>query len=134
MSILPTTFASSMSTTASEAASHNGTLSRVAQFQLPKAADETNPGTSAAANAAQQPDDNKELRDAVAMMFGQVFFGQMMKSMRSTLEGPAYIHGGSAEEIFQSQLDQVIGERMANAQGGQMSESIYNQLARMPRR
>jgi peptidoglycan hydrolase FlgJ len=38
---------------------------------------------------------------------------QMLSSMRSTQEKPAYFHGGHAEEVFQGQLDQVLGEKLS---------------------
>jgi len=79
--------------------------------------------------------DDSEVREAFASMVGQTFFGQMLKSMRSsleTIEGPSYFSGGRAEEIFQSQLDQMLGERMASAKGGAVSETMYD-LFTMPR-
>jgi|GEM_PF-1227675 len=80
--------------------------------------------------------DDSEKREAFASMVGQTFFGQMLKSMRSSAEiydGPEYFSGGRAEEVFQSMLDQELGEHMASARGGEISETMY-ELWTMPRR
>jgi len=65
---------------------------------------------------------------------GQTFYGQMLKAMRSTVDKPAYFHGGRAEEMFQSQLDQTIAEKLAEADGERFSGPMFNQfLANLPR-
>ena len=77
--------------------------------------------------------DDKELREAFDSFVGQTFFGQMLKAMRNTLGKPAYFHGGRGEEIFQQQLDQVLGEKLAEASAEQFSEPMY-ELFRLARR
>jgi flagellar protein FlgJ len=59
--------------------------------------------------------DSLKMREAFDQFVGETFYGQMLSSMRKTLGKPAYFHGGRAEEIFQGQLDQVIGEQLAKA-------------------
>jgi peptidoglycan hydrolase FlgJ len=54
-----------------------------------------------------------EMKKAFEDFVGQTFFSQMLSSMRSTQEKPAYFHGGHAEEVFQGQLDQVLGEKLS---------------------
>jgi flagellar protein FlgJ len=56
-----------------------------------------------------------KLRETFDQFVGETFYGQMLSSMRKTLGKPAYFHGGRAEEIFQGQLDQVLGEQLAKA-------------------
>jgi flagellar protein FlgJ len=46
--------------------------------------------------------------------------------MRDSLGKPAYFHGGRTEEVFQQQLDQVLAERMTQAQGGRYAEAMYD--------
>lgn len=70
-------------------------------------------------------EDDNELRKTFQAFVGQAFFGQMLKAMRKTVGKPAYFHGGRAEEIFQQQLDQVLGERLAKASGDALSEPMY---------
>ncbi len=70
--------------------------------------------------------DDSELKQQFTNFVGQTLFGQLFKTMRESLDKPAYFHGGQTEEIFQQQLDQVLTERMTSAQGGQIAETMYN--------
>lgn len=70
--------------------------------------------------------DDSELKQQFTNFVGQTLFGQLFKTMRESLDKPAYFHGGRTEEIFQQQLDQVLTERMTSAQGGQIAETMYN--------
>ncbi len=54
-----------------------------------------------------------ELKKAFEDFVGQTFFNQMLGSMRSTQEKPAYFHGGRTEEVFQGQLDQMMAENLS---------------------
>lgn len=63
----------------------------------------------------QAVENAEEVRDAFVSFVGQTFFGQMIKAMRTSVGKPAYFHGGQAEEIFRSQLDQTMGEQMTEA-------------------
>ena len=65
--------------------------------------------------AAPEDANNTKFREAFHQFFGETFYGQMLKAMRSTQQKPAYFHGGRAEEVFQSQLDQVLAEEMTAA-------------------
>ena len=67
----------------------------------------------------------QELHDAYTQFVGETFYGQMMKSMRSTLDKPAYFNGGQAEEMFQSQLDQQISQDWAAKTGDQFAEPMF---------
>ena len=66
-----------------------------------------------------------ELRTAFDKFVGEVFFGQMMESMRKTVGKPAYMHGGRGEEAFQKQLDQVLSEEMTKASASKFSEPMF---------
>jgi len=74
-----------------------------------------------------------EVRDAFTSFVGQTFFGQLIKSMRTMVDKPAYFHGGRAEEIFRSQLDQRLAEEMSDASAdrfiGPMFRQQFPQLA-----
>jgi hypothetical protein len=74
-------------------------------------------------------EDDQELRDAFDSFVGQTFFGQMLSAMRKTLDKPAYFHGGRAEEIFQQQLDQVLGEKLADASADKFSGPMFELFA-----
>lgn len=55
-------------------------------------------------------------REAFDEFVGEVFYGQLLKSLRSTQHEPAYFHGGRAEEVFQQQLDQTLVEHITQAE------------------
>lgn len=79
-----------------------------------------------------------KLRETFDAFVGQTFYGQMLKSLRSTQEKPAYFHGGRGEEAFQSQLDQILSEKMAKANAHQFTGPMFDQfqleLSQMDRR
>src|SRR5947199_8382003 len=70
--------------------------------------------------------DTPELKQAFTDFVGQTFFGEMMKQMRSTLDKPAFFHGGMREHIFQRQLDQVLVERLSDSSSSAISDPLYH--------
>ncbi len=76
-------------------------------------------------SAGDAAGDDAEVREKFNEFVGQAFFGQMLKAMRKTVGKPAYFHGGRAEEIFQEQLDQVIGEKLSEATGDTFSRPMF---------
>ncbi|MDA0806719.1 MAG: rod-binding protein [Planctomycetota bacterium] len=67
------------------------------------------------------------LPEAFDQFVGDTFFRQMLKSLRSTTGKPAYFHGGQAEEIFQSQLDELLITDMAKATKESFSADLVKQ-------
>jgi Rod binding domain-containing protein len=67
------------------------------------------------------------LQEAFDQSVGSTFFRQMLKSLRSSSGKPAYFHGGQAEEIFQSQLDEILISDMAKANGNGFSAELFQQ-------
>ena len=57
---------------------------------------------------------------------GQTLFGQMLKSMRKTLAGPAYFHGGRTEDIFTQQLDQLLAEEIGKASADKFAKPMFD--------
>jgi Rod binding domain-containing protein len=78
-----------------------------------------------APNHTEQLTAAREARQAFRDFVGQTFFGQMLKSMRSTQGKPAYFHGGQTEEIFRSQLDQTLAEHMTEASADQIADPMF---------
>ena len=72
------------------------------------------------------------VREAFHDFVGQTFFMQLLAEMRKTVDKPAYLHGGQAEEIFQGQLDQVLAERLSDASAEQFSGTMF-ELFMLPR-
>ena len=76
--------------------------------------------------------DTPELKQAFTDFVGQTFFGELMKQMRATLDKPAFFHGGMGEDVFQSQLDQIMVERISDTSAAKISDPMY-QLLMAPR-
>lgn len=66
-----------------------------------------------------------ELKQAYTDFVGKTFYGEMLKSLRSTVDKPAYFHGGQAEEAFRSQLDQQLADHMSAASAGQLADPSF---------
>ncbi|PQO30708.1 hypothetical protein C5Y96_14705 [Blastopirellula marina] len=77
--------------------------------------------TSTSGTAAPQG----QLREKFDQFVGESMFGQMLKSMRESVGKPAYFHGGRAEEVFQSQLDQLLVEKISDASAEQISQPMF---------
>lgn len=78
---------------------------------------------SSLSNASnEQPE---ELRTAFRQFVGNTLYGQMLKSMRSTLDKPAYMHGGQTEEIFQQQLDQIMVEDLTEKSASTIADPMF---------
>ena len=82
--------------------------------------------------APRSSHDTPELKKAFTDFVGQSFFGELVKQMRATLHKPAFFHGGMGEDIFQSQLDQHLVERIADSSASTFSDPMY-QLLMAPR-
>ncbi|QEG42183.1 rod-binding protein [Roseimaritima ulvae] len=84
------------------------------------------PATYSASSAVSPPSgQGEELREAFTQFVGQTLFGQMLSSMRSTVDKPAYFHGGKTEEIFQQQLDQVLVEDITDASADKIADPMF---------
>ena len=70
--------------------------------------------------------DQSQLREKFDSFVGESFYGQMLQAMHKTVGKPAYFNGGRAEEMFQNQLDQTLAEKMTQANGNSLSESLFN--------
>jgi peptidoglycan hydrolase FlgJ len=72
-------------------------------------------------SAAHDP----KLRKAFDEFVGQAFFGQLLHSMRKTVDKPAYFNGGRAEEIFQQQLDQELVKKISDSSADKFSGPMF---------
>ena len=85
------------------------------------------PLRSGPASAEQQVAGAQEVQETFRKFVGEVFFGQLLKSMRSTQGKPAYFHGGQAEEVFRSQLDQTLAQHMTDASADTIADPMFEQ-------
>lgn len=94
------------------------------------AAGATRPGGLSALNppASARPSGDAELEKTFQQTVAGMFFGQLVKSLRSTVGEPAYIHGGQAEEMFQAQFDQIVSEDLAENKGSPFVGDLYRQF------
>jgi hypothetical protein len=83
---------------------------------------------SSSTAAARGGRDTPELKKAFTDFAGQTFFGELVKQMRETLHKPAFFHGGMGEDIFQSQLDQIMVERMSQTSAKSFTDPMYDLL------
>lgn len=90
-------------------------------------------GVSAALGEAKKGADTADLRATFNAFVGQTFYGQMLSAMRETVGESAYFHGGQAERIFQGQLDQVLGEKMAEANASEFANTMFELQFLLPR-
>lgn len=68
-----------------------------------------------------------DVREKFTAFVGETFYGQLIKSMRTSLGKPAYFHGGRGEEVFQSQLDQQFAQHMTKASADTFAEPMFRQ-------
>lgn len=68
-------------------------------------------------------------REAFQDFVAGTFYKQMFKTLRKMHDKPAYFHGGQAEEMFQSQMDQMVAEDLAREQGSSFSDPLFSVFA-----
>ncbi len=66
-----------------------------------------------------------ETKEKFHEILGELLFGQLLKSMRRTVDKPAYFHGGRGEEVFTQQFDQVLAQKMSRTAGEQFLGPMY---------
>ncbi|PHS03749.1 MAG: hypothetical protein COA78_17385 [Blastopirellula sp.] len=86
------------------------------------------------ANQLGKDGETGELREKFDEFVGQTLFGQMLKSMRSTQDKPAYFHGGRGEEVFQSELDHLLVQEMTKASAKEITGPMFEQFTRSKNR
>jgi peptidoglycan hydrolase FlgJ len=67
----------------------------------------------------------RDLKQAYTDFVGKTFYGEMLKALRSTVDKPAYFHGGQGEEAFRSQLDQQLADHMTAASAEQIADPSF---------
>jgi Rod binding domain-containing protein len=73
-------------------------------------------------------EESQDQRGAFQSAVAGLLFGQMIKSLRSGVGKPAYLHGGQAEDLFQAQMDQVVAEQLARHHGGPFVDELYRRF------
>jgi len=79
-----------------------------------------------AQNNIRQPTDKQLLlKEKFQDFVAGTFYTQMLKALYSTHDKAAYFHGGQAEEIFQSQMDQQVVADLARNHGEAFSDQLF---------
>jgi Rod binding domain-containing protein len=85
---------------------------------------------SALTSAAANPNSSREtLQRTFQESVGGLIFGEMLKSMWSTVGEPAYIHGGQAEKMFRAELNRELSTQFASQNGGDMVRELFDRFA-----
>ena len=93
-------------------------------FQPPAAAVK-GPASALTSKGAAKSEKPEELKNAFGDFVGNTFYGQLIASMRKTVDKPAYFHGGRGEEVFQGQLDQMLAEKLSDATQEQFAGPMF---------
>ena len=68
-------------------------------------------------------------RAAFDSSIGEMMFTQMLSAMHKSQGKPAYFHGGQAEEMFRSQLDQTLAQQMTKTHASGFTDALYERFA-----
>jgi len=90
------------------------------------------PSATATNTASPKPADSP-VREAFQKFVAGTFYKQMLKSLRKMHDRPAYFHGGQAEEMFRSRMDQQVAENLAETQGDALAGPLYHAFAQQLR-
>jgi flagellar protein FlgJ len=107
-------------------------MSTISNFPAPMLGSPNVPTTLGAVNTAanrfEKPDygDKNELREKFTQFVGETFYGQMIKSLRSTVGKAAYFDGGQAEKAFRGQLDQQLAQHLTEATADRFAKPLFN--------
>jgi len=107
-------------------------MSTISNIQVPRLGPPSVPKelgrVNTAANRFEKPDfgNKDELREKFTQFVGETFYGQMIKSMRSTVGKAAYFDGGQAEKAFQGQLDQQLAQHLTETTAEKFAKPLFN--------
>ena len=86
---------------------------------------------SADLNSISYLDNPKQKMLALAKQFESVFYGVVLKAMRSSVQSSGLISGGNAEDIYTSMLDQEYSKLLAGGQNSSLAEAMTKQLLQL---
>ncbi len=64
-------------------------------------------------------------REAFDQFVGGTFYKQMLSEMQKSVGKPAFMHGGKAEEMFRSELNSHLADKMAASSGKQLTGAMF---------
>ncbi len=84
--------------------------------------------TSAPLSVKKQADERDMKLRKACRDFESVFTYEILKNMRNSVEKCDLFHGGQAEDIYQSMLDQQLAKNMAGKGPNSIANILYQQL------
>ena len=97
----------------------------------------TQPAATQLAAQTQSTNDTSSAEDVKSKFqdfAAGTFYKEMLKSMQKMHGKAAYMNGGQAEKMFQSQMDQHVAENLAHSNTGAVTNGLYEAFARMGRK
>ncbi len=74
--------------------------------------------------AGASPEQQSELKEKVSQVVGQIFFGTLLRQMRSQIDVSNPLNAGRAGQTFASQLDQFLLERLGKSRQFSAGEKL----------
>ena len=108
-------------------------ISSIGSMSRPSFSSGKNATTATSGNQTPRATPNEkelEVKEKFQDFVAGTFYGTMMKSLRTSLKKTPYMHGGQAEDIFQSQLDNHFSDALAKSHGGRFADGLYQSYAR----
>lgn len=87
---------------------------------------ESGVGNVVAGGGHEKTDDGSDVKKAFQEFVAGTFYQQMLKTLRKMTSEPAYLNGGQAEKMFQSQMDQEVAQQLAGQQGAAFSDQLFD--------
>lgn len=89
------------------------------QSTLPSGLNDIGAGSDAAGG------EQDATREAFDKFVGGTFYRQMLGEMQKSVGKPAFMHGGQAEEMFRSELNSHLADKMAASSGKELTGSMF---------
>jgi Rod binding domain-containing protein len=74
--------------------------------------------------AQATPQEREKLQKQIRVLVGQVFFGTMLKQMRSETDASNPLNGGKMGQTFTAQLDQTLISKLAESKNFTIGQKI----------
>ncbi|MDZ4817492.1 MAG: rod-binding protein [Planctomycetota bacterium] len=76
-------------------------------------------------NSLNAGGDELSTREAFDKFVGGTFYNQLLGSMQKTVGKAPYFHGGQAEDMFRSQLNQILADKMAESSSERLTGPMF---------
>lgn len=112
-------------------------MSVLSSLKLPGLAGTTSASSAAASDSAQamkataaSGSPSEKTKEKFQEFVAGTFYRSLIEAMEKTAPEKTLVHGGRAEEIFRSHLNQTLAERFAHSHGSSVAGDLYAQFLR----